>query len=52
MQKRIPQGCPESQTDSRYDGIAENNTPENEIKSLSGVSKFDTHKQRKRIILT
>ena len=21
--------------------------PENEIKSLSGVSKFDTHKQRK-----
>ena len=41
----------ESQTDSRYDGIAENNTPENEIKSLSGVSKFDTHKQRKEIFI-
>lgn len=38
----------ESQTDSRYDRIVEQNTPENEIKSLSGVSKFDTHKQRKR----
>lgn len=37
--------------DSRYDRIAEQNTPENEIKSLSGVSKFDTHKQRKEIFI-
>ena len=26
-------------------------TPENEIKSLSGVSKIDTHKQRKEIFI-
>ena len=41
----------ESQTDSKYDEIQEQNTPENEIKLLSGVSKFVTHKQRKEIFI-